>query len=132
MMQDEQPATCGEGLAAHAVVPEKLGAFIGAMAELLQNHTRGLDDRDANARLERKAYEDLVKQQRAVATGLSALAGAMKGYRDLPPAAHDERILADQRSIDVFSAFIHAEEELLGQLQKGLDSHRAMLSAMRS
>jgi len=45
------------------------------MAELPQNHTRALDRRDANARLEREAYEDLVRQQRAIASSLSALAG---------------------------------------------------------
>jgi hypothetical protein len=55
-MQDEQPATCGEGLAANAVVPEKLGAFIEATAELLQNHMRTLDGRDANAHLERERF----------------------------------------------------------------------------
>jgi hypothetical protein len=129
-MQDEQPASCGEGLAANAVVPEKLGAFIGAMAELLQNHTRALDRGDANARLELHAYEDLVEQQRAVTSSLGALAAAMKGYRDLPAAPHDERLLADQKSIEVFSAFIDAEEELLGQLRKSVASHREMLNAM--
>jgi hypothetical protein len=129
-MQGEQPATCGEGLAANAVVPEKVGAFVGAMAELLQNHTRALDGRDSNARLEREAYEDLIEQLRAIASGLGTLAAAMRGYRDLPAAPHDERLLADQRSNDVFTAFIGAEEALLGQLRKGVDSHRAMLSAM--
>lgn len=129
-MQDEQPATCGEGLSANAVVPEKLGIFIGAMAELLQNHMRALDRSDPNARLEREAYEELVKQQRAIASSLSALAAAMRAYRNLPAAPHDEGVLADQRSAEVFTAFLGAEEELSGQLQKGIDSHRAMLNAM--
>jgi hypothetical protein len=129
-MQDEQPATCGEGLAANAVVPDRLRAFIGAMAELLQNHMRALDRGDSNARLELHAYEDLVGQQCAIASSLSALADAMRGYRDLPAAPHDKRLLADQKSIEVFAAFIQAEEELIGQLQRGLASHHAMLSAM--
>lgn len=128
-MQDEQPATCGQGLAASAIVAEKLGAFIGAMAELLQDHTRALDGRDANARVEHAAYEDLVKQQRAIASSLSTLAATMRGYRDLPAAPHDESVLADQRSIDVFTALIVAEEELLGQLQEDVESYRAMLNA---
>jgi hypothetical protein len=129
-MQDEQPATCGEGLAASAVIPEKLGAFIGAMAGLLRNHMRALDRGDADARRELEAYEDLVEQQLAIASSLSTLAAAMRGYRDLPPAPHDEHLLADQKSVDVFTVFISAEEELLGQLQKGVDSHRAMSNAM--
>jgi hypothetical protein len=131
-MPEEQPATCGQGLALNAVVPEKLATLMSAMAELLQNHTRSLDPGDANARLERDAYEHLVREQRAVASSLSALADAMRGYRELPAAPHDEGVLADQRSLDVFGAFIGAEEEMLVQLQKNVRSHRAMSSATGS
>jgi hypothetical protein len=131
-MQDEQPATCGEGLAANAAFPEKLGALIGAMAELLQNHTRSLDISDANARLERDAYEHIVEEQRAIASSLGSLAVAMRSYRDLPPAPHDEAVLADQKSIEIFAAFVGTEESLLAELQKSLRSHRAMLGAIRS
>ena len=69
-MADEQPATCGEGLAANAVVPEKIAALFSAMADLLQNHTRSLDVGNANARLENDAYEHLVTDQRAIALTL--------------------------------------------------------------
>ena len=130
-MPDEQPATCGEGLALNAVVPEKAAALISAMAELLQNHTRSLDPGDANARLERDAYDHLVRDQRAIASRLSALAAAMRSYRDLPAAPHDVSMLADQKSIDVFRAFIGAEEEMLVLLQENASKHRAMLSDMR-
>ena len=110
-MADEQPATCGEGLAANAVVPEKIAALFSAMADLLQNHTRSLDVGNANARLENDAYEHLVTDQCAIASTLRALGAKMKGYRDLPPTPHDMRVLADQRSVDVFGAFIGAEEK---------------------
>ena len=132
MSDSGQPSTCGEGLAANAIVPERLGKFIGAMAELLQNHMRALDGSDPNARLEFEAYDDLVGQQRTVAASLATLAAAMEGYRDLPAAPHDVHLLADQRSIDVFAAFITAEESLLGQLKDGVESHHAMLNAMKS
>ena len=56
----------------------------------------------------------------------------MRGYRDLPPAPHDMRVLADQRSVDAFGAFIGAEESLLALLQESVRSHREMLSAMGS
>jgi len=128
---DEQPATCGEGLAATAVVPERIAAFLSAMGDLLKNHTRSLDVEHANARLERDAYEHLVREQCAIASNLSALAAAMRGYGALPPAPHDERVLVDETSIDVFAAFIAAEEEVLAQLQQDASSHRAMLRAMK-
>jgi hypothetical protein len=67
-MQDEQQ-TCGKGLAAHAALPEKIGGLIQSMAELLQNHTRSLDLDDANARLERDAYDRLIKDERSIGVG---------------------------------------------------------------
>ena len=63
---------------------------------------------------------------------LSALAATMRGARDLPRAPHDETALADQKSIDVFRAFIGAEESMLALLQENVREHRAMLSAIES
>ena len=128
-MQDEQQ-TCGKGLAAHAVLPEEIGALMAAMAALLENHTRSLDPDDANARLERDAYERLVEDQRAIAASLEALAAAMRSYRELAVASHDESTLADQQSIDVFASYIRAEEGVLARLQETAAEHRAMLGAM--
>ena len=131
-MPDEQPATCGEGSAVNAVVPERIAALLSTMANVLQNHTRALNVDNANARRERDTYERLVSDQRAIASSLSALVAAMRASRELPPAPHDEHVLADQRSIDVFGEFIAAEEEMLVLLQEGVSSHRTMLSAMGS
>jgi hypothetical protein len=131
-MPKDQPATCGEGVAANAVVPERIAALVSAMAAVLQNHIRSLDPGNANARLERDTYERLVGDQRALASSLSALAGTMTAAREVPPAPHDTRALADQTSIEVFAAFIGAEEGMLALLQENLSAHRAMLGAMRS
>ena len=35
--------TCGQGLAANAVIPAKLGELIASMAEILEVHTKALD-----------------------------------------------------------------------------------------
>jgi hypothetical protein len=128
-MQDEQPS-CGTGLAAHAALPEKFGALLSAMAGLLENHTRSLPPKDATAALEREAYDRLIKDQRAVATSLEALAAAMRSYRGLPIAPHDESTLTDQQSLHAFDSFIRAEEGVLALLQKSLDEHHAMRNAV--
>ena len=120
--------TCGKGLAANAALPAKLGALMAAMAELLDNHTRALVATDANSGLERAAYERLVKDQRAIAASLGALAAAMESYRGLPAAPHDESVLADQRSREVFADFIDAEEAAAALLQEQIKEYRAMLS----
>jgi hypothetical protein len=128
-MEEEQP-TCGKGLAAHAAVPERIAAFVAAMAGLLQNHTRSLRLDDANATLERDAYDRLVREQRVIASNLEALGAAMRSYRDLPMAAHDESVLADRGSIEVFTSFIRAEESLVALLQGSAAEHRAMLASI--
>jgi hypothetical protein len=126
----EGPDTCGQGLAANAVVPERMAALLDATANVLQNHIRSLNPADAVARLERNAYEHIISEQRGVASKLSSLARAMRSYRDLPMAAHDQRVLADRTSIDVFSAFVDAEEGMLTMLQENVRSDRDMLGAM--
>jgi hypothetical protein len=128
-MQDDQP-TCGKGLAAHATLPEQIGALMEAMAKVLQNHTRSLDLADANARSERDAYERIAKEQHAMAASLAALAAMMRSYRDLPMAPHDEGTLADRRSLAEFDSLVRAEETLLASLEAMVSGHRAMRGAL--
>jgi hypothetical protein len=127
-MTDPEAWTCGKGLAASAVLPAKLGALIAAMAELLDNHARSLSEDDANSGRELTAYKRLVKDQRAIAASLTGLAAAMESYRGLPAAPHEESVLADQKSRDVFAAFVDAEESVVTVLQEQIAEYRAMLS----
>jgi hypothetical protein len=129
-MTDDQ-ATCGKGLAANAVLPRRLAALMAAMAAMLENHVLALDPDETNGRLERDAYERLVGEQRAIASGLEALARAMEGYRDLPMAKHDMALLTGPASRDMFSSFIQAEEGVLTLLQDRVKEHRAMLGELR-
>jgi hypothetical protein len=128
-MADDQP-TCGKGLAANAILPERLAALLSAMATMLENHLRALDPGEANGRLERDAYERLVSDQRALASGLEELARAMAGYRDLPMARHAMGPLTDQTSRGVLAAFIEAERELAALLQRQIRELEGMLSQM--
>ena len=128
-MADDQPS-CGKGLAANAILPERLSALMKAMAALLENHVRALDPNETNGRLERDAHEHLIKDQRTLASDLVALASAMKGYRDLPIAKHDMTPLTDQTSREVLSAFIQAERDVIALLQDRVQEHLVMLADM--
>jgi len=128
-MANDQP-TCGKGLAANAILPERLAALMNAMATMLENHTRALDPTETNGRLERDAYERLVRDQRALASGLEAFARAMEGNRDLPMARHNLAPLNDQASRAVLAAFIDAERDLITLLQKQTENHAVMLPQM--
>jgi hypothetical protein len=124
-------ASCGQGLAANAVLPAKLGALTAALAEVLDTHTKALDLDDENARQERDAYLQLADQQRRTAAQLLATSQEMAGYRDLPAARHDPTVMASAEVADTFERFVSIEHELLALIQARVEQDRAMLREMR-
>lgn len=123
--------TCGKGLAENAVMPERMAKLLQATANVLENHIRSLDRADPNGNREIEAYERLVRDHRAAAIQVSALADAMRSYRDLPAADHDMLALGDARSVDVMDALVRAEEDLLSPLRDRAAEHGEMLRSMR-
>jgi hypothetical protein len=127
-MADEP--TCGQGLAAHAVLPMKLGAMAAALAENLEVHLDTLDMQDENARQEHGVYLKLAKEHRTIAAHLQATAEEMAGYWDLPMGRHDEQVVSSPKVFDAFSRYVDAEQELLALLQESLEQDRRMLADM--
>ena len=125
------PASCGPGLAHNAVLPQKLGELMAAMAEILELHRHALDLSDDGARQEHEAYTLLVGRQRAIATELTVTARAMEGYRDLPPAKHDEKALSAPSFAAAFERFVTVKQELAALLEQEAESDRQMMEAMR-
>jgi hypothetical protein len=125
----EQP-TCGQGLAANATLPAKLGEVIAAMADVLETHTAALDLADENGRMEQDAYVNLVAHDRETAARLAAIAERMTGYRDLPMARHDPAVLTSAEAADVFERLVTVEEELLALLEERREQHRTMLAKL--
>jgi hypothetical protein len=123
--------TCGQGLAEHSVLPDKLSDLMTAMAETLEVHRTALDLSDDAARPEDSAYRDLAEDQRAVAAQLGAIAGRMAGYVDLPMGRHDIEALTSPAAVGAFERFVVAERDLLGLLEQTVARHEAMLGAMR-
>jgi hypothetical protein len=54
----------------------------------------------------------------------------MSGYRNLPPAAHSDSVMADPANRAVFATFIDAEQELLSLLQHRVTDDLSMLDMM--
>jgi hypothetical protein len=120
--------TCGEGLAANAVLPAKLADLIAAQAEVLERHTRALDPTDAAARIELDAYKRLEHAHRGVASELAELAEDMAGYRDMPMGRHDMRVMSDpEGQMEAFRRFVDVERELLALLQSKLGAEDELL-----
>lgn len=129
-MEQQDEWTCGKGLAAGAVLPQRLGAVAAAMAEMLRVHTEALDPEDDAAKLEHEAYRSVSQQLGQVASQLDALAREMVAYEDLPMAEHDMEAMNRPIMHESFAAFVERKQELLTLLQETAESDREMLAQM--
>lgn len=128
-MDHGEEFTCGKGLAAGGDLPDQFGRLLAAHAEVLERHTRAVDGNDPNRRREHKAYLDLVRRHRALASDLSALATQMRSYRDLPMAEHDlEVMMAPNGQMATFREFVDLERELAAYLAAHLRADEQMLA----
>jgi hypothetical protein len=130
METDDEP-TCGKGIAASADLPDRLSDFMRAMADLFENHIRALDPAEDSGRVETEAYQQLRSSHHDLGGRLEALAASMRGYRNLPMAAHNMDILMDRASSDSFARLVESEKDLLALLQDRVEEHGKMLEAMQ-
>ncbi|HEY8477221.1 MAG TPA: hypothetical protein VIN09_10195 [Chloroflexota bacterium] len=127
-MDSEGQTTCGQGLAAHAVVPAKLAELMAALAEVLERHTKALDLTDPDADGELRAYTGLARDHRDIAARLAGLAQQMTSYRDLPMPRHDMVALTDPGGqMEAFQRYVAVEREFLALLQAKLKEEEQAL-----
>lgn len=127
---NDEPTTCGQGVAEQAGLPAKLGDLVAALAVVLEVHSRTLVLEDRNARLEHEAYSELARRQREIATQLHAVASLMAGYRDLPMGEHDEGAMAAPEALEAFREFVTLEQDLVSWLQGSVTEGQDMLAQM--
>jgi hypothetical protein len=125
-----KPQTCGQGLAEHAPLHDRLAEVMASMADNLEVHMAALDLADSNARREHEAYANLLSQHRDIANRLVRLSREMAGYRDLPMGRHDDKAMSAERVAPDFQRLIEREGRLLETLRSQLESHRMMLAKM--
>jgi protein subunit release factor A len=128
----EEPRTCGEGMAANAVLPAMLAALTATMADVLDVHTTALDLTDPNAKAEHDAYTRFVTEYRDITAKLEATAEQMAGSRDMPMAAHHERAMRAPEPIAAFEQLVAAKQNLLTLLQQQAEEDQQMLMQMRA
>lgn len=127
---ENDTASCGQGLAAHAGVPAAMAELLDALSKVLDTHVPTIDVSDPNGRLEHEAYVSLVNQYQQISRQLAAAAMEMTGYRDLPAASHDPEKLNDPALVDSFARFVSIEAKLLDALQRAAEEHHQMLGSM--
>jgi hypothetical protein len=127
-MEHGDRPTCGEGLAANAVLPAKLAELMAARAEVLERHTRALDLTDVTTQKELDAYTSLERAHRDIASELADLAEEMASYRNLPMGRHDLTVMTDPKGqMEAFRRFVAEERELLALLQATLEAEEELL-----
>jgi hypothetical protein len=126
-----EPTTCGQGLAANAVIPAHMSALALAMADVLEVHSSALDTSDPNAKAEHDIYTGLIAEFRDIAAQLEVVADEMSRSRDMPVAAHDERAMTDAEPLEAFEELIAAKGKLHALLQQQSEHDHHMLVQMR-
>jgi hypothetical protein len=129
-MDEQEDWTCGKGLAASAIVPERVGAVMAAMAEVLRVHMEALDQEDDDAKPEYDAYHRVSRQLDQIASRLDTLALEMAAYRDLPMGRHDMESMSRPIVRGSFEAFVARKRELLALLRETDEEDREMLEQM--
>jgi hypothetical protein len=129
-MGQQDDWTCGKGLAASAVLPERLAKVALTMAAVLDVHMEALDLEDAHARQEHDAYRSVSHQLGEVASRLDAVAREMAAYRDLPMGRHDMVAMGRPTVRESFEEFVGRKQELLTLLQESIESDRQLLDQM--
>ena len=129
-MDQQEDWTCGKGLAANAVLPERLATVMAAMAEVLEVHMEALDLEDDHSRQEYEAYRTVSQHLRQTASQLVASAQEMAAYRDLPMGRHDMAAMTRPSVRESFAAFVGRKQELLALLQETDEIDRHMLEQM--
>jgi hypothetical protein len=131
-MDQQEEWTCGKGLAASAVLPERLGAVMATMAEVLHVHMEALDLEDDNSRQEYEAYRRVSQQLGQMGSQLDAVAREMATYRGLPMGRHDMEAMSRPSVRQSFEAFVGRKQDLLTLLQETDETDRQMLEEMNA
>jgi hypothetical protein len=126
----DKPHSCGQGLAAHSIIPSLVGELMDAVGQNLELHMRSLGD-DDNARREYDAYASLVAQQRQISAALRAVGAEMASYRDLPMGGHDLAMLSAPDAAAAFERYVIARRELDAALRVVGEAVDRMLELMR-
>lgn len=125
-MANDEP-TCGKGLAAHAVIPHKLGALFDALADNFEQHVPSLTGTDAATRSETAAYMSLLRKHREIAAQLRGVGDEMVSYKSLLMPAHEMEVLQAEPAAKAFEQYIVALRATIAVLQKVLAEDQQLI-----
>ena len=122
--------TCGQGLAMHAALPERMAELIALLAATLEAHLPTIDTGDDAGQLEQRAYTSLAAQYRDIAHRLGNAAAEMRSYHDLPMAQHHDAVLLRADTFQPFRDYVNVERDLLELLRTELQRDEQLVDAV--
>ena len=122
--------TCGQGLAMHSALPERIAELIAQLAATLEAHLPSIDASDDAGNQEGRAYSSLARQYREIAYQLARAATEMRGYVDLPMANHHDDVLLRSETFQPFRNYVDVERALLELLRQELERDEQLVAAV--
>jgi hypothetical protein len=122
--------TCGQKIAAKAVLPTQMAVVMNSVADTFDAHAKWMTaTKTKESMAEAKALTKLGKEHRAIAASYTKLAANMQKLASLPGAPHDPKLIdpgtsaAIKAQLDAMSEMMklmHKEQAELEQMQKML------------
>jgi hypothetical protein len=126
---DDEPPTCGIGLAQHATIPATIGVMFEGLAETLELHRTMLVLDDPNSRQEDEVYGELAARWKDIAQRVEKAAAHMAAQAHLPMGAHNEAAWGDAH-LRAFEKFVKAQTQVLALLRVAAQRDEKMLASM--
>ena len=132
MADQDQPTTCGQGLARNAIVPTLLAEVAARLAANLEVHATALDLDDPASAREHAVYQEVAESLRDGAADLEAAGATMLVARDLAMGRHDMAVMTSPPVLDAFARYVAATTELRTLLEARADADAAMLAQIET
>ncbi len=122
-----QEETCGQELAASAVVPEQFAALFRHVAVNLRDHAAWVGAASASAKREHDAMLDVAHGYDAMSVDAQRTASLMRTLDNLPAAPHDPERLDREKFLAWMKTKIELQRGLAGMLLEHAEQSERVL-----
>jgi hypothetical protein len=126
----EQEDTCGQELAAGAVIPEQLGALFKHVAENLRDHAAWVGSGSPAAKREQEAMLATAQRYAGLSAQAEETAGALRALAQLPAAEHDASKLDRKKLAAWMKTKIELQRKLAGSLLEHAEESQRVLDEL--
>lgn len=125
-----QDETCGQELAASAVIPERLAALFEHVAANLRDHAAWVGTATADAKREHDAMMDVAHGYEAISVAAQRTATLMRTLEHLPTASHDPKKMDREKFLAWMKTKIDLQLELASMLMEHAEQSQRVLREM--